>query len=189
MQISNGAGGLVSLAGVDPKNRLLTYSTTREESLSHTYDGRSYSVLVKVTPETGTTYFFMLGTNTSDYPVVVNQISLTCETVDHVDVFVGAYVAPTVTGPTPDMPVNKNVAIGKACPWTANVGTTLATTAILKAMDSIPVGPNKNSVLTDSIILQPGSCLALKTAFGGQDIRGSVHFYLLDNVKTGSWVE
>lgn len=189
MQISNGAGGVVSLAGVDPKNRLLTYSTSRQESLSRTYDGQSYAVFVNVTPNHGSTIFFILGTNTSDYPVVVNMIRLWSDAdIDHVDVLVGPYGTPTIQAPTPDKPINKNVPMGKACPWTVSIGTEVAIPTDLVAIDSIPV-PSNQYIPTYEIILQPGSCLALRTTSGSSSIRGSVHFYLMDGVKTGSWYE
>jgi YD repeat-containing protein len=189
MQISNGAGGPVSLAGVDSRNRLLTYTTNRSESLSYTYDGQAFSQFINVTPANGATIFFVLGSSTATTPIVVDLFNLFCANNDNVDILVGPYNSPTVSGQTTDPLVNKNVSTARACPWVASVGTSITTSSTLTSVDSIPLYSASSYVPSSGILLQPGYCLALRTTTGNHAIRGSVHFYVLNGVQTGSWVE
>jgi hypothetical protein len=189
MQISNGAGGPVSNAGVDTRNRLLTYSTSREESLSYTYDGRAFSSFISVTPSIGSTIFFMIGSNTATTPVVVDVVNLASVADERVDVLVGPYATPTVVGSTNTSPVNKNVATVRPCPWTVSIGTGITTTSTMTEIDSIRVHDTSTYTFKTPIILQPGYCLALRTSSGNSAIKGSVQFYLLEGTTLGSWSE
>ena len=189
MQISNGAGGPVSNAGVDTRNRLLTYATSRDESLSYTHDGRAFSSFVSVTPSIGATIFFMIGSNTATVPVVIDIINLASATDERVDVLVGPYATPTVAGATATSPVNKNVSIVRACPWTVSIGTGITTTASLTEIDSIRVHDTSTYTFKTPIILQPGYCLALRTAAGNNALKGSVQYYLLEGTNLGTWSE
>jgi hypothetical protein len=189
MQISNGAGGPVSNAGVDTRNRLLTYATTRSEALSRNIDGSSYSVYMDVTPAAGNTLFFLLGTNTSTVPVVVNFIKFPAvDNSDNFKVVVGKYATPSVTNPTGDVAVNKNVGSNKVCPWTVSVGESISLSSALSTLDIMPAA-NNQYIPTDEIVVQPGYCLGIQTSAGGAQVRGSVHFYTLEGTTTGTWSE
>ena len=189
MQISNGAGGPVSNAGVDTKNRLLTYATTRDQALAYTHEGKAFSSFVSVTPSIGATIFFMIGSTTATEPVVVNLVNLASTSAEKVDLLVGAYTSPTVAGSTGTSPVNLNVSTVRSCPWTVSIGTGMTTTSTLSEIDSILVTDTTSCNFPTSIILQPGHCLALRTNAGNIPLRGSVQFYLLDGTTMGSWSE
>lgn len=187
MQISNGAGGSVNLAGVDQRNRLLTYSTDRDEELSATYDGNSFSMFVDVTPAGAGDNFFFLGTGTSSVPVVVSLVKISSASAEDVDVLVGKFASPSVTGATTATPKNKNVANSKVCPWTSSVGTSISVSGTFEEIDTLHVDTFASNYLR--VILQPGNCLILRSVTGGVALRGSVQFYLLEGTQTGTWVE
>lgn len=189
MQISNGAGGPVSNAGVDARNRLLTYATTREEELSSVYDGRSYSSFVSVTPSVGANIFFMIGSNTSIYPLIVDKIRISCTSDEQIDLIVGTYNTPIVSGSTGTSPVNKNVFTSKSCPWTVSIGTDMATASTLVEIDSIALLADQTYTFETSILLKPGYCLALRTVSGNKAVRGSVQYYTLEGTQMGAWSE
>ena len=131
----------------------------------------------------------MIGSNTATVPVVVDSINLACTNDEQVDVLVGPYNGPTVTGSTGTSPINKNVSIAKACPWTVSIGTGITTTSTLTEIDSIQVHTTQTYTFKTPIILHPGYCLALKTTSGNHAIRGSVQFYILEGTTLGTWSE
>jgi hypothetical protein len=189
MQISNGAGGNSANAGVDNRNRLLTYATTRNEVLSYTYDGRAFSSFVNVTPSSGTTIFFLIGSSNSSVPVVIDTINISCTNDEQVDIVVGQFNTPTVTGSTGTSPINKNVPGTRSSPFSVYIGTSITTTSTLTEIDSMSVHSTQAYVMNTPIILQPGYCLALRTTSGNHAIRGSVQFYSLTGNSLGGWNE
>lgn len=186
MQISNGAGGVVSNAGVDAENRLLTYATSRPEALQYNLKGQAYVVPIAVTPGSAGNVFFFLGSNTSSRSVVVDLINLVGST-ETIDVCIGSWSSPVVTGDTGAAPVKKQVSGSNSCEWSASVGTSISISPAHTVIDSFRV-PGYY-VTSSSIVVPPGYALSLKAVSGSVALKGAVHFYLLDGTTMGSWSE
>jgi hypothetical protein len=195
MEITNGSGGAITSAGVDVRNRLLAYSTSRNESVFFNSVGQAYCSYINVTPQNGATTFLSLGNNQTRSPyLVVDFLNLRAANAEVIDILIGPYASPTVSGSVSPVIVPKR-ANGGAFTSIADiqVGTSLSNlSSQLTVIDSFALSSNTASLSyapPSGIILPTGFALVLRSTSGNIALKGAIHFYLYDGTQVGTWTE